>query len=344
MNERLTDMVAFEPKRLPIDSADGVQLTQFMLYGKPMSGQAYPNHFNLGIYTGTMMDLYADAKKVYILDPELRKNYAQAVAEDIRNYPQLQKIVSSDPSIVTSFFDKVNEQDSGERTTVLYRDPKTGKIANTPIQHGEYTRVSRYDLGGILRTGGQPFMEIHTHPEDQLFSPKDYFTMISPIKGKSPEIRGAIVLCPSIQLMAVVTGQTPVMGTTDARILTDEWKRKIRGEDEEINKIWQRLRKTKTEHDAYIAANLQKVLNSAVFQAMESRNQLTRRERRVLQRNTEKEYRQLKFQKAQYESAENKLMSEYAEVVNARLLEFARTLNITLYISRNSQDFYKFAA
>lgn len=95
-----------------------------------------------------------------------------------------------------------------EATAQIYYDTKESIIKISKVNHGTGFGVTSPVGSGYLE-GGLPLIDLHNHPESQLFSPADYAEMLLAFQDDRRLIRGMVVLCPEGQLLALATRDTP---------------------------------------------------------------------------------------------------------------------------------------
>lgn len=105
--------------------------------------------------------------------------------------------------------DILNEKRPAERYRSIYCGKDDDIIRVTPITHGSYAAVVS-DTIEVYSRGDEPLFEIHTHPINSLFSDSDYQRMIMNVTkaGVFRLVKGAIVVCPDIQVMALAAPET----------------------------------------------------------------------------------------------------------------------------------------
>ena len=126
---------------------------------------------------------------------------------------------------------------AGERGCSSYYDPETKTIQFTPIIHGQEGSVTRESFD-LIRQSKLPILEMHTHPEDQLFSPEDYATLL--MKVGAADIRfmkAALLLCPSNQVLALASSETAKYNRNELEKVLNEWNLQHNIELDQIIKL-----------------------------------------------------------------------------------------------------------
>lgn len=128
-----------------------------------------------------------------------------------------------------------------ERYRSIYLDGSDDAVKVSDITHGEYTSTTT-DTLDLFKRGHNPLFEIHSHPIDSLFSDADYQRMIMDVTvaGGMRILRGAILVCPNIQILALATPQT--MFTSPEQV--ELFRKKYDLEDSETGR---RIRKIQME-------------------------------------------------------------------------------------------------
>ena len=99
----------------------------------------------------------------------------------------------------------------GERSLVLFYNTEEGVVEGAPITHGTYGEVELMTANYASEIN-IPYLEMHTHPIDSLFSPLDYGNLITKADDESQSIvRGIAVAGPNIQILALATPHTPLL-------------------------------------------------------------------------------------------------------------------------------------
>ena len=99
----------------------------------------------------------------------------------------------------------------GERSMVLFFNSEEGYVASTQISYGTYGDVELM-TADYMSEVNIPYLEMHTHPVDSLFSPLDYGNLITKGDDESQSIvRGIAVAGPNVQVLALATPHTPLL-------------------------------------------------------------------------------------------------------------------------------------
>lgn len=122
-----------------------------------------------------------------------------------------------------------------ERGSYLYLDQTDGGIKTTEIMSGTYDSLS-LDFTTYYHRGGLRLMTIHTHPDEILFSPVDYGSILN---GNS---KAALVLCPTSQALVLATSATPKLDMSRAQELTEQWTSIFHQRMEMVNSEESRIR------------------------------------------------------------------------------------------------------
>jgi len=122
---------------------------------------------------------------------------------------------------ITGIIDRMAETQkvkSVEQGKVVYVTIKTGEIGETNTVTGSELGVDlKPALMEAINNGGIPIMVVHSHPNEYMFTPKDYLTLVSGNEPKSIRItRAEVILLPdNSQVMAVATSETPIFSSPE---------------------------------------------------------------------------------------------------------------------------------
>lgn len=345
MERIFVNLVPVESSSLQGESINAFQLTQYLRSGEIPNADAFPHHIDFGFYSPIIDRLYRQKHLVPVVSGAEKAKARTVFDETKKTMSWVIDIVGDDEvsAAEKDYNTMLNKQDHGERLTMLYVDGlrETPEITDTAF--GEYTTVSNMDLYFLTYKGKQPLLEFHTHPSDSSFSPPDYYPMITTLNGKQPSLKGIAVLCPSVQLLAFATAQTPIMSGDKAKELVQAWKRKAQGEEGEEGLLLKAaIEQIEKNHLLFTQNELEKA--GKLFSGVTNLESLTRRERRDKGREVIKTKGRLIAENSQYEKNIRQAYDMLDRYGNGQLSEFSRMINVVLYMSTNMRDFYKFSA
>lgn len=324
------------------------EITGYLTNRNLIPEAALPHHLFLGPYSSTMRRLYAKARQVFVHSESVRaegfKLLKKQRADPLWKNPLLREEFRE---IERDFLQMVTTKAEGERAVLTFMDPHTQKIGTTEIRHGEYTSVpgAFNPIDEIIFLGNLPMMIKHTHPDDVLFSPSDYFPLITKtaLYGFGRGIKAHVVLCPNLQVLALATDQTLLLSSDESIRLIEDWNRIVQCEgDEEGKTIASAIEQLSIDYQRRAEEDLDRA--AALTQTLIGGIPLSRKELKRLGRKAEKKYTASQNKDRRFKHAIEELENSYAAFSNAKLLEFARMINVALYISTNTVDFYKFSA
>lgn len=327
-----------------LKSIDGYDLMDYFQYKGLLPARIFPPHIDLSIYTEGMTYLYDTAQLTHVFPEDVRQNYLKEM--ELQDGPQdsiLQQIRSSSKALL-------DLSAEGERHICIYHDPDDDIIKYSPISHGEYDRV-QINTFELASKGKNPLFAIHTHPYNTLFSPQDYFPMIYDAKDGEGMLKGQLVLCPDNQILALATDQTPHLKMEEAERLINEWSSKLSPPfSGRLGNLYSRLEQIKHMDKTWQINNFKETMDEMVSidnewksgkiseeDAMEIFE--IKKEGRILER--EEATLRLKMARERITSRLQPLASKFTNEV---LIEFARLINVKLYISTNRSDFKEFSA
>ncbi len=318
------------------------RLNRYLLNRELLSAPSFPYHIDLGMYSSAMQNLYLQHKNVDVVPDAVKGVELQAKEEFKINNPIITRFLGKGFTILEKEFEElVNQKAPGERMIVIYQD-QNGEMNSTEITFGEYTHVSTEARYNILRAGEQPLTEIHTHPINAIFSLSDYYPIIVDDGSGRPLVKSVIVLCPDLQVMAFPTDKTPLLSPYQASDLVDIWNAKAIGEDGgEGSELIAGVQQLEKEYYEFLERRINEVDALLASEGELTQGGIRKRKlRRKLQRDIEK----AAIRKRSFEDRITQATSSLNAYINDRLIEFARLINVVLYSSTNTKDFYKFTA
>lgn len=285
-----------------------------------------------------MDKLYVDYQSVNIMEKEQQE--LAWLGKEIwkKQNPEIVAAFSDEiRELEASFAQELTKEAAGERESVIYWDRISNVVDMTDPVYGDYTSVMGPRLAEIRRQKRIPLIKKHTHPNDALPSPNDYYPII---RG---DLRAILVLCPNLQILALSTSLTPILSSTHADALTDYWRRKTKGEGDDegpcligkvidVDRVYGEKMDEKWQELASLTAKVQEP------------KRLLRKERRQLERDILASRRRFDGYNARYKEELKSANSAFSAFVNATALEYARLLNVVMYISRDRENFYRFSA
>jgi len=175
-------------------------------------------------------DVYAERRKAYAQSQEDR-DFLISTAEFIRRSSQ--NIGPATKEMLERIESQASEKANVENSSVIYYDPKEKAIDASPVNFGEIEKVEISTLD-VLREGNRPMIEIHTHPNDSLFSIEDYSRMLVDFHNGMRLVKSIMVLCPNIQVLGIATNRTPLLDVDPTVELLEDLHR---GLDQQLKTI-----------------------------------------------------------------------------------------------------------
>ncbi len=313
-----------------IDSMDPILFSYLLgLQSIPPTGV-----LRFGWCTQAQQELVNDTKLVHVLNEEDRAEAEEALAADLANpdYTGLEDIARA----LHEF--ELEEQAIAERvrTVDVIRTGDNAQIAFGPITHGHATSGSF-----AVHDGGVSLFAIHTHPDDILFSPADYAALITDTRTLTDNLRqrnlfGQMVICPSVQVFALATAQTPLIPEVE----TEEFLRRMR--QDALEEVTSDPNETRIEIPSRLITDAIKMDPERFLRIIQS--QTTRMRAGELTPSIRKEefkefYRSCgEIGQLIIEALEINLTIESRQL-NAMLIQIARRLHIQLYFSTDMAVF-----
>lgn len=218
-------------------------------------------------------------------------------------------------------------QVAAERGCTSYVDPQTMSIQLTPIMHGTEQSVTRESFY-LVNQNKLPLVEIHTHPQETLFSAQDYATLLIR-SGDHHFMKAAILLCPGSQILALASSETAKFDSEELVQMLYDWDEKNKREGSQF------ITNAKSEESLNSArlhravSRLDKLLHTGKYSPD-----------RILKKADDLGNKANDFTFRQSEASSKKL----AIWGNQTLLGFAHTNSIKLYSSTDRRFFREFSA
>lgn len=322
------------------------EITGYLINRAPVAEAVLPSHLVLGPYSPIIQRLYAQSRQVFV-HRESSRTAGFKVLEKMRINPLWQNPLFNEGlrEIEQEFRQMVTKKDAGERGITVFMDPLTQAIGTTEVILGDYVSVPGgfHSIDETIFSEKLPLIHLHTHPDNVLFSPNDYYPLITraALYGYGRRLKAVMVLCPSLQVLALATARTMLLSSDEASRLIGDWSLTVEG-DAEGKAVASAMEQLMIEH---IRRTQEDVGRTAMLtQTITRGTPLSRKERRGLRRKTEKGYTAFQGRERRFEQTLAELENRAAALNNAELLEFARMINVALYMSTNTVDFYKFSA
>jgi len=250
------------------------------------------------------------------------------------------EFVSQIEAMLPGVGDEMKEQKDVSLTVEQARVVFIDRNLNIKSTSPEYGHGNEVDLSVSFnearQKGGLPIMAIHTHPEDSNFSFFDYRPLI--LGNPHEKVRlfnSMVVLCPDMQVMAVVTKDTPIFSNEKADELVMDKMNETKQKDvivmgKLINSL-QQLSKRKLLVDKLMLVKsmagdkypnvVDKALRDHDVQGGELDN----------------------IQKAMDETMKASA-NEIPRRLNSDLIKFSREMHVKLYFSQDMRTFKEFSA
>lgn len=212
MKEVETRWLARVEKRPSLDSIiiDSTNLVGYLVArrGSDFRESQFASSLDLAKLTPFIENVYAERRQQYVAsqaDRDLLTDTAEWIRGSSQNieHPATKKMLEM-------IGDWASKKADVENSSVIYYDPKEKAIAASPVNFGEVEEVELSTLE-VLIDGNRPMIEIHTHPDDSLFSVQDYSRMLVDFHNGMRLVKAIMVLCPNIQVLAIATNRTPLL-------------------------------------------------------------------------------------------------------------------------------------
>jgi hypothetical protein len=314
----------------------------------------FAKNLDLSLYASKYRDLLHISREVFVRSEEERLRLTSGKEYDDPSFPAYLEPLRG--MFAEAAKEYAEEKGKGERSKVIYYDFERRIIWNTETTHGEYatTTVPTYDLFSTLIPGNGegrklPLLEVHTHPENGLFSPKDLLRMVHG-SGQVRGIRGSVVLCPDIQLLALATAQTPVYPQSHISQFLEEWESKIAEQDEhEGTKVFEQRRITREHYDEYMNEIFKEIEGTCwAYKELLDKGEITVDQyARFFKRefHKSKNYRERHERVERMEAASKRKRDAFVNRMHdSAHIKMLRELNIKLYSAHDLAYFTEFSA
>lgn len=221
MSERLALPQPYEVRRkIEIDSGN---LLDYLMILETSAFKPAEVHFasilDLGIIEPFLRELHAEEKLGYIHGEKERETFKNFELELIK-HPVVREVERERRARWQKVFEA---QEPVERYRSIFLNKNDNQIYVTPSVHGTYTRVTS-DTIDLFEEGHTPLFEIHTHPANTLFSHFDYARLsLVTVDGAFRALKGTILLCPDLQLLALATPETMLFTITQLDKFLDRY-------------------------------------------------------------------------------------------------------------------------
>lgn len=253
--------------------------------------------------------------------------------------------------LTTELEDFAHMQAVVERSRTVYLDYNDNQFRVSPITHHRFD-AGKVDTIDIWNQGNLPLMEIHTHPDNTLLSPVDYWRILGRVFSDSPEglIRSAILICPDIQILAVATNETQLI---EPSMFDERIGRALKFIPQENQRLESLRARFLAAHQASMNLLVKRYeashQNIIQIDKMYAKGLLTEEEtNRLLEENHQQAIRETRYgqeRSARVMGRANNHLWDYNNYLfNFYLLKFAREMGIKLYASTNFTDFQEFSA
>lgn len=327
-------------------SLDTVELNEailphFLVGGEffPWGHWTFPDELDASQLTPLFQELYKTKKQVPLF-PGKRNASSQKKEYSATSHQERQE---------TTVFNAVGD---AERSLVVYYNVEEDNFPTTPIVHGNYADVeiqTRVYKSEVLR----PYLEMHTHPTNELPSPPDYVHILT--KDDDPNdsiVRGIAVACPDVQILAFATPHTPILKERKFKKVVAKAKNTL--DTEMMRREFNRRKRIQRIQGAYES----RINDITAYIEEVQRDEVDRREwDGAMTYHQGQEFRQelqqivVDYNNHLFEGVKElatKTNTRTADkinfTVNRMLLDFARSINVELFTATDSRHFTKWTA
>jgi hypothetical protein len=271
-------------------------------------------------------------------------NWQFAPSLDLQQYtPFIQELTQNDDSLIspktqsnTDSSSLINQK-KAEKGVTMYYDPADKMVHGSDISVGTEFEV-KFPTAELISEGKVPMLEIHTHPSDQMFSPHDLIRMLSNVfvSGRSA-VRGALVINPNLQILALPSAQTPSLLPEDANKLVEDISNEVDDKSTHLAKKGARYEDM-----------LEAVANNMFIESFKSAADELNAKTASVQDVEQSLFLKMESLERKRDQAiagvQNKFVSPAMNTGNQILIEMARSLQLKLYSSSDMRHFKEFTA
>lgn len=303
----------------------------------PAKQWKFAPRLDLQIYEPFMRTLSLDPHEVYDLEKDIRENWIE--------------MLQTSGMAETDYANFISRKVRGEKSMVVYYDYERGYIHMSPVIRGEKSSVA-FATGDLYFQDKLPLLELHSHPDDSMLSMIDYVRMLyRGYTGGRGMVRGCLVLCPSLQILALPTPETPIQSVEETNNLIEQWEKRYSGiisplfdkKTRKINRVQRILgdmHRRASEDYSKVLRNLRAKLVEKEIDEAEAENIAKQQQKSLIECLEYHGDRIRRLAHIIHVVYENKI--HYGDTV--LLMEFARALHTKLYFSHNMKDFKEFSA
>ncbi len=309
----------------------------------------FARHLNLAFLTPAIEELYAKHQPVYVHTEELRQTAANFLTGQDASSPAT-GIEETIDELRQSFVDLASKKRPGERMLTMFYDPTDDLIKYSDIKFGEIDHVQNTTLD-VIKDNKTPLLDMHTHPDDTLFSPIDYAVLLNLLYKPAALVNASLVLCPGLQVLALATNQTSIKEVQEINTILDEWTQEFTHRYSlRRNTLENRWQTTGSYHSHKYVAIFTNTKDQIVHLLKDAETGIISQPAAL---ELAKEAQNQGLQQAQtlnekYSRVNLKATVKWANFIrkteNEVRLDFARQMGIKLYISANMRDFLHFSA
>lgn len=347
-NKALVPVPEAEREKIVVDSDNFLDFLHSSLpTDRKVLWEFFP-YLDLEIFTPQMQLLQDEAQTVYVFSEDKRKKFERDITK--RQSTVNPKVYDLIEDMDKTNLEIMNQQAEGERSMTIFYDPMDGLYKDSPIQHGKYAAV-KVDTIELIKDEKIPILQLHTHPADSLFSPIDYNPLLTSIyKNDERIVNATLVVCPSVQVLALPTPLSPCLSFEELISKNEEWERKKEDVVKSISRFDKRVLGVQRAAVKFYNELHQDVLGKALTLIDEQKEGVI----------SEGEFLSANEDLRSGYKAEGKRINDRSVALvkkialkrdsavehesNTLLIQYAREMNIQLYFSTNMKDFTAFTA
>lgn len=326
---------------LPWVSSD--TLAYYLLNANYSPWGKFSSYLNLDIYKPAFVQLYRQSEESLVSPHLVEKTKCSLSLLTEFDNPEIKryaKVIS----------EQINLKAPGERSSVIHYDPEERMIKYSDLTFGDFTST-KLSTVELIRNGKRPMMEVHTHPEDKLFSSADYFRLLLKFyENGDGLVKGIVVLCPNFQFLALATAQTPRLDLESVIASITNWGEDFNLQQDNKKYLQNRTKSLIDRLSIYHLTHFKSFLETASeLGRKESAGELAKEEvteqmQKLLRRAEESQNRySLKFDRV-FKKAVNAYVGYIKHLENEMIIGYNRWARVKLYWATDMIHFQEFSA
>ena len=326
---------------------DSTNFIDYALKGIPSSvrnWQFAPN-LDLGEFTPVIQDVYGQMRDVYVF-PEQREK--EPMVPRVTGYKYTDSLTKTLAEDVDAFW---QQKAKAECSTTVYYDPKLDAVDYSEVRSYKFAEAET-ETYKLAEEEKIPMIEIHTHDTDCLLTPQDYSRLLLGVfNDGSRLVSSLIVLCPSMQVLALPTPATPSLNFEETVEFVKGCDQRIKHFDKRkaiaiVDRIQGYIDQlSKTEYEDYLAL----IYETSCIEVKGREGEVSDEQFMTYSKGEEAKFeRKLQAEYVKSKRAIGRMLKRFwgkeNMTLNTDLLMLSRALGVKLYFSTDMKNFKEFTA